>query len=506
VAASAFDVGFSKRLGPGLVPYLAAVGDVSHGRTPLVDTASRGGWGAIDVLTLLFSAVPLGYGTLALVVSGAAAAAALLVVSLATSVVRPLAAALVLAGASVVVGALAAPVPDAAAPSSGSMTLLLPLAGAVAVVRGAERRGWRVVAPASCALAVLWSAPAAVLTVAAVAAGSGGWPAAARRGHARRCAAACAAGAAVYAIAVVARAGAPPDPRLLLATGPLAPSTGEPAMSAATTLLAALTALMLVLTWWVWRRDARAAPCRTVSAVRALGVLAAALALHGSVAGAPVEIAHAAALALLLAGIVAMPHGNRGVAAVAVAVAAVGACCATTIAARWQTSALYAALPHEPLDALRIEGDAFDQSLRYNVGVLARRTLVAPDDVVAALALMPTATRRGDRVLVALPGTAQAELLALLDSSGMLPLGDPTTGAVVGPLRARLSAAISALPSRARIVTRRDWLADPGGVHALELDERGPLRALTILLRSFEARVVLRRSALVVAELRRRPA
>ncbi len=113
---ASFDTEFSSRLGPGLLPYLSSVGEVTHGRTPLVDTASRAGWGAIDVLGAIFAVVPLGYGTLALVVSAAAAACALLVLSLAICVIRPLGAALAGGVAAVRVGSLAAPLPDAAVP------------------------------------------------------------------------------------------------------------------------------------------------------------------------------------------------------------------------------------------------------------------------------------------------------------------------------------------------------------------------------------------------------
>lgn len=501
--AVSFDVGFSSRLGPGLLPYLAPVGDVAHGRTPLVDTASRGGWGAIDVLGAIFASVPLGYGTLALVVSAAAAGCALLVLALATTVVRPLGAAVLIAGASIVVGALAGPVPDAGAPSSGSMTLLIPLLGAVAVVRGADRRGWRLVALLSCVLGVLWSPPAAALTIFAVAAGIGGWPAEARRGQARRCAVACAAGGLAYASAGLARSGALPDPRIVLATNPLAASPGEPAATAASTVLGLLAVLALGLAWWLWRRDRVTAPPRSESAVRAIGAVAAPVAVHGLIVGAPVETAHAAGLTLLLVGIVARTRGVRGTAGFAVAVAAVCACAGTTIAARLQTSALYAAIPHQPFDALHIGGDPFDQSLGYNLRVLARRPLVTPDAVVQAWPLIPAATRRGDHLLVLLPGPQQAEVLALRDRSSMLPIGDPTTNDVVGELRSRLGDAIRALPEQARLVTRQDWLAASAEATAVG-EERAAMQALRLVLESFEARVLVHRSGLVVASLRRR--
>lgn len=503
-AATAFDTGFSSRLGPGLLPYLAAVGDVAHGRTPLVDTASRGGWGAIDLLGAIFASVPLGYGTLALAVSAAAAICALLVLTLATSVVRSLAAAVLIAGAAVAVGALGGPVPDAGAPSSGALTLLIPLLGAVAVVRGADGSGWRPVALLSCVFGVLWSAPAAVLTIVTIAAGLGGWPADVRHTYGRRCAIAASAGLVAYLIAGVARSGALPDPRVLLAANPLAPSAGEPAATAASNVLGLLSLVGLCLAWWAWRSTRVTATARSVSAVRAIGALAAALAVHGLAGGAPVQIAHAAGLALLLVGIVAHHHGVRGTLVFVAAVAAVCACVGGTIAARWQTSALYAVLPHEPLAALGAGNDTFDQSLRYNLRVLAGRPLVSPDAIIRVEPLLSSATRRGDRWLVLLPGLEQAELLALLDGAAILPIGDPTTNDVVGRLRTRLREAIGALPRNSRIITREDWLMEAGtastGVH----DEPTPLQALRLLLASFDAHVLVRASGVVVANLHRR--
>jgi len=503
---SSFDTELSSRLAPGLLPYLSAAGDVVHGRTPLVDTASRGGWGAIDALGAIFALAPLGYGTLALAVSAAAAACALLVLTLAIYVVRPRAAAVAIGMAAGLVGSLAGPLADAAAPSSGALTLMIALLGVVAAVLGSDRVRWRRCVPLICALGVLWSAPAAALTLAAVAAGSSGWPVQARHGLARRCAVACAAAIAAYAAVAVLRSGALPDPRLILATSPFGASPGEPEASSATLLLALVAALSLGVACWAWRGAAAAsAPARTVSAVRATAALAGLLATHGLIVRAPVEIEHAAGLALLLAGIVARTRGARGTALFAISLMAVLACAGPTIVDRFRTSALYAAIPHQPFDALHVGGGAFGRSLRYDLRVLASNPLLTPEGVLVASPLIPAVTRRGDRVLVVLPGPQQAESLAFVGRGGLLALGDPTTNAVVGQLRGRLRDAVDVLPDRARILTREDWLGEAlaGAAPATDGDD-GPRQALRLVLERFEAHVTKRSGGLVVAELLRR--
>lgn len=509
LAATVFDVGFSTRLGPGLSPYVAAVGDVTHGRAPLVDTASRGGWGSIDLLGAVFTVARPDFGTLALAVSAVAVICALLVLGLAVTHVRPLGAAILVAGASVVVGWLAGPGPDAGAPSSGSMTLIVPLLAAVAVASGAGRRVWRMAVAPICAVGVLWSAPAAALTIAAVAAGVSAWPAQLRRGQARRCVIACAAAIAAYASASFARSGTLPDLRVMLATEPLAASPGEVSATGASIVLGLLCVIALgVVARTAPRRDRLRAPSAQAAA-RALGVIAAGLATHGLVTGSPVEIAHAAGLTLLVIGIAAPPAGVREAAAFAIALAAVCACAAPTIADRWQTSALYAAIPHQPLEALGLGSSSFDQSLRYNVEVLARGPVVSPDITARTLPLIAATTRRDGERLVLLPGESQADLLALRGDASVLPLGDPTTSDVVGRLRTRLLEAIMALPERIALLTREDWLAgaldgreDAGGT------SRAPRQALTLLLERYaEVPAVARErvsDAPIVVQLRRR--
>jgi len=156
-------------------------------------------------------------------------------------------------------------------------------------------------------------------------------------------------------------------------------------------------------------------------------------------------------------------------------------------------------------NALHVGGGAFGRSLRYDLRVLASNPLLTPDAMLAASPLIPAVTRRGDRVLVVLPGPQQAESLAFVDRGGLLALGDPTTNAVVGRLRGRLRDAVDGLPDRARILTREDWLAEAvAGRGPATGDENGARQALRLLHERFEPRVIQRGSGLVVAELRRR--
>ncbi len=382
--------------------------------------------------------------------------------------------------------------------------MAIALLGVLAEVLGPDAARWRRCVPLICALGVLWSAPAAALTLAAVAAGSYGWPMDARRELARRCAATCAAAIAAYAAVAIARGGALPDPRLIVAASPFAASPGEAGGSAATVLLALVSALSLGVAWWARRSAPASAPARASTAVRATAALAALLATHGLIFGAPVEIAHAAGLTLLLTAIVAHTRGARGTTLFAVSLGAVLACGGPTMVDRFQTSALYAAIPHQPFDALQVGHGAFGRSLRYDLRVLASRPLLTPDATLAAASLIPAATRRGDRVLVVLPGPQQAESLAVTDRAGLLPLGDPTTSAAAGPLSRRLRDAVDDLPDRARVVTREAWLAEAAAPAPVGGDD-GPRRALRLLLERFAPHVVTRRTGLVVAELRRRP-
>lgn len=459
LALAAAATGFSV-LQPGAREATASlvveVVDVARGRVPMIDTSSTNGWLSLDVLGALFAVLAPSEGRMVLVVSALAAACAALLVVLALLAGRSPAAGVTAAVAAVVAATLGAPLPDAYAPSSGALVLVVPLAAAACAAGGVSSGRWRVATLALLAVGAVWSPATALLTVLAVAAGVVGWPD--RRRWVRRGALVIAGSLLTYLLAVLARAGTLPSIATLwdalLPTGRLDEPPPVPGAGTGWLLLAILAVLVV-------RRRRADVDRRAAAALRAATVLCVAVGLWACLASSTVGLGYAVASGALVVLGGAGP-GIRGRLVAAGAVVLVVVFVGATAEDRWTRTALYDALPHQALAQIGF-GEHAGGALRYDLDLLWRLRRAEGDDVLG-----DSVTREGSAVLVAVDAVALARAMGDADVVSLLPVGDPTRPRLPRNLRGRVGEAVARLPDGARLLARADWwdLARRGEVPA----------------------------------------
>jgi len=427
------------------------VSDVAHGRVALVDTAAGGGWGALDALGAVFALGPAATpGRVLFAASVLGAIAAALVVWLASGLApRSTRRALLGAAAGVTVLTLAAPLPDALAPASGALTLVVPVLALAVCARPRPRAALLLLV-----LGAWWSPPAALLTCVAVALSSREWPAAARRHLAGRAHVAVALGLTAFAASALIRTGSLPDAGAVLSA--IVPHRGAP--DPGPSLLAVLVAgagigAALVAGAGIGAASVRGAglttsPHRAEPVTHAAIAVAALIATWAVLAGSAIALAWATALALVVLGSRAQ-RARQVLGVLALTVLAVLP--PGHVEQRWKATALYDAMPHRLLEHVGF-GPHVGRSLRYDVEVLTDRPrLTDANPFVRAVR-----SAHGRLRFLADP-EASAKVFAATDSATAIPLGDPLRDDTPAFLRDRGDRAIDDLPDGARVLTRLDW-------------------------------------------------
>ncbi len=445
----AFDRTASPALGPPLAPLLSAVLDVEHGRTPLVDAWWGGGWGALDAVAGMLAATHPDFGTLALVLSALASVLGVVVVLALVSCAHSPASALAAAAGYVVLGILGPSRPQAYAPASGFLLLVVPIVAVIVGSRALRGGRWPVAAGGCMLLAVLWGLPATLLTALVLVARVRELPPADARRLRRAARVATAAGVALVLVQAGVRAGAVPDPRALLSLDGIT----RPGETDGRVLLTAALAALAVAAMLVTHRTAASPILRGLAVV---GAGAAVLALLG-----PAPASAAGGCGLAVAALVASAERPRTRLIAGFACVVLLGMVSGTFIDRWHGSVLYAALPSELMARLGVPFGG--GALHYDLQVLRNAPLQAPEVVNAITPLLPQATRRGDRVLVLGPPVGTTEALASAGLTTLLPLGDPTRRAPDASAKRALTRGVRELRTGDRLVVASAWLA-PGRV------------------------------------------
>lgn len=457
---------------------LVEVGDVAHGRTPLVDTSATGGWGSLELLGALFSVVAPSEGRLMLATSGLAAVCAALLVALAFVVSRSVLTGLLAAAVAVCAAALGPVVPDSYAPTSGALTLVAPLATVLVAGLGVTHAWARTATLVLLGAGLLWSPAAAALTIAAVLAGASGWDPEDRSRAVRSVPRVVVGALALAALLALVQSGSLPSPGDVWRS--LAPVSrmDEPGPETFAVLLwlaAAVGAAVLTARG----REARAAV--------AVGVVLGAWAVA---AGSAVGLGYA--LALTAAVVAARVPAAAGLVVLVLTVAA-----SADLPARWQKTALYDALPHAVLAKAGL-GAHVGGSLRYDLQVLENPRAAPPDPLLRA------ATRIDGGLLLLTDAVGTAQLLEGTRTVSLLPVGDPGREELADHLRERVDEVIRELPDGARLLTRADWLdaARSGAPAPQATAAHQALRRVVALRRPVE---IARVDGAVLVTLRPRP-